>query len=438
MLFLCPQPRASYTALFQAVQMGSLSMDRQQCSETASLKARCGQNQALELLWVQDLVSSKQLAMGQIPTEWNYSDVGTKPLSRSRLMVLLHQIGAINRSNLQMIGQEEFDAVASRLVGQQNLKRIAKTIYRMAAVWGLESLGSEAAVISPHGGTCAVENEAIKLKNSENFLLWCAMAFMPVLWVAFAMVTYKVLRQLRHDLEQCWGQVGEEDAYVAVQERRIDTLNGKMDMMDGKMDELEDKITEASHEISMTHDYCTTIHYTVVESGGFLRNGLGLSNDQWTHLNTLERASMVSHHAMGSASYMHLVRQRIGPSGSAETTDAAHPGGAEGSEGSQREMEIEPADGPLHYGSSVQEMHDALNNEQTLCSRDGEIRFSAMIQHLLLSVLQTMQDGLSTETAIPLKNRVVTTFEQMSAEASQQNKWSLADRSIAVAAIYRP
>ena len=77
----------------------------------------------------------------------------------------------------------------------------------------------------------------------------------------------------------------------------------------------------------------------------------------------------------------------------AETTDAAHSGGAEGSEGSKREMEIEPADGPLHYGSSVQEMHDALNNEQTLCSRDGEIRFSAMIQHVLLSVLQTMNAG---------------------------------------------
>ena len=228
----------------------------------------------------------------------------------------------------------------------------------------------QAAVIFPDGGTCAVENDTIKSKNSENFLLWCAMAFMLVLLVTFAMVTYEVLRQLRHDLEQCWRQVGEEDAYVAVQERRIDTLNGKMDMMDGKMDELEDKITEASNEISMTHDYCSGIHYAVVESSGF-----GLSNDQWIHLNTLERANMVSHHAMGSASYMHLVRQRIGPIGSAETTDAAHSGGAEGSEGSEREMEIEPADGPLHYGSSAQEMYDALKNEQTLCLRDGEIRF---------------------------------------------------------------
>ena len=93
---------------------------------------------------------------------------------------------------------------------------------------------------------------------------------MLVLLVTFAMVTYKVLRQLRHDLQRCWRQVGEEDAYVAV----IDTLNGKMDvMMDSKMDELEVKIQEASNEISMTHDYCSGIHYAVAESGGFLRNG---------------------------------------------------------------------------------------------------------------------------------------------------------------------
>ena len=95
-----------------------------------------------KLLWVQDLVLSKQLAMGQIPTEWNYSDVGTKPLSRSRLMVLLHQIGAINPSNLQMIGQKSSMQLQAAWLTNKNLKRVAKTIYRMAAVWGLESLGS--------------------------------------------------------------------------------------------------------------------------------------------------------------------------------------------------------------------------------------------------------------------------------------------------------
>ena len=86
--------------------------------------------------------------------------------------------------------------------------------------------------------------------------------------------------------------------FSQVQERRVDTFNGKMDMMDGRLDELEDKITETSNETSVTHDYCSGIRYAVVESGGFLRNGLGLSHDQWIHLNTLERANMVSPHAM--------------------------------------------------------------------------------------------------------------------------------------------
>ena len=59
--------------------------------------------------------------------------------------------------------------------------------------------------------------------------------------------------------------------------------------------------------------------------------------------------------------------------------------------------------------------------------QDREIRFSAMIQHLLLSVLQTMQDGLSTDTTGPLKGRVAATLNEMATGATQQNKWNLAD-----------
>ena len=80
-----------------------------------------------------------------------------------------------------------------------------------------------------------------------------------------------------------------------------------------------------------------------------------------------------------------------------QSTDAANRNEGEESETAENDMEVEPADGPLRYGRSVQEMYDALNNEENLCLRDGEIRFSAMIQHLLLSVLQTMQDGLSAQ-----------------------------------------
>ena len=152
---------------------------------------------------------------------------------------------------------EEFDAVASRLAGQRNLKRVAKTIYGMAALSGLESPGQSsaeaAAVVAATDGTCVAGDE-IKANNSETFWLWFELAFMLVLWVTFAVVAYKVFKKLRNDLEQFWGQVADEDSYIAVQAGRIDTLSGKVDMMDGRLDELEDRVTETSNEVNMTHD----------------------------------------------------------------------------------------------------------------------------------------------------------------------------------------
>ena len=70
----------------------------------------------------------------------------------------------------------------------------------------------------------------------------------------------------------CWNQVADEDAYIAEQLHRID-------MLDGKCDELSERLAETSSEVSMVHDYTSGIHFALVEAGGFLRNGLGLSHD---------------------------------------------------------------------------------------------------------------------------------------------------------------
>ena len=39
--------------------------------------------------------------------------------------------------------------------------------------------------------------------------------------------------------------------------------------------EHSDRITETSNVLHMTHDYVTGLHYSLVEHGGFLRNGFG-------------------------------------------------------------------------------------------------------------------------------------------------------------------
>jgi len=68
-----------------------------------------------KLLWVQGLVLEKEISVGQVPTEWIYSDIGTKPLNRTRMLMLLNQIGAIDPITMRMVGHGGTGGVRSSL-----------------------------------------------------------------------------------------------------------------------------------------------------------------------------------------------------------------------------------------------------------------------------------------------------------------------------------
>ena len=122
-----------------------------------------------------------------------------------------------------------------------------------------------------------------------------------------------MIKDLEKTIQQLWGQVGDEDSYIAVQEKRIDELIQKCDSLQNQLvqfaTEIKDEVQTVSNEPSMVHDYASGLHSSIVENGGFLRNGLGLSHQQWVHLTTLERANLVSSRMMGSLEYMRTVRQ---------------------------------------------------------------------------------------------------------------------------------
>ena len=90
--------------------------------------------------------------------------------------------------------------------------------------------------------------------------------------------------------------------------------------MEQVLTELKDEIQTLSNETSMVLDYAAGLHYSIVEHGGFLRNGLGLSHQQWVHLATLERANLVTARVIGSL-YMRGLRQRFVLQGPADETD---------------------------------------------------------------------------------------------------------------------
>eukprot|EP00435_Cladocopium_sp_Y103_P064766 s153_g26.t1 len=208
-----------------------------------------------KILWIQSMVLSKELAVGQVPTEWNCSDIGTKALARRRLLMLLHQVGAMDPETLEAVGEEEFAEASHRPADHQG----------MAVVMGLEP------VVVPTGAealeVCSV-SESIS-GSSETFWLWTLLAFMFVLWVVFAATAYVARRKLSTDLVQCWNQVADGDGHAGQLEQRTNQASARFDRFENQLDmlkdELKDEITEVSNFSSMNHDYCTGLHFAIVE-----------------------------------------------------------------------------------------------------------------------------------------------------------------------------
>ena len=381
-----------------------------------------------KILWIQNLVLQSELVVGQIPTEWNCSDIGTKALQKARLLVLLNMMKAMDPESHDMLGQEEFEQAAQKFEGQKNMKNLVKTVMRMAMMMGLESFnlpGADAAT------TCA-SHEAPPISDSGTFWLWAFLICMCLLFGVFACVMVKKVNKLAKDLEYCWNQVADENHFAGQQSRRIDTLFDQSRRLEHILDntkaELQDGINEVSNEASMVHDYASGLHYYIVESGGYLRNGLGLNNDQWIHLTTLERANLVASRTMGAVEYMRLVRQRGAAMGQADQTDpmAEH----ETSESEMDDdMEVEPVI-PITPATpqNLTGMVEFLKYEQLRCIQDGELWDSNAIQNLALECLEKVRDGVTGETIGMFRNKISTLFRDLRKSAEDQHRWQSATR----------
>ena len=387
-----------------------------------------------KILWMQTLVLEKQIHVGQIVTQWNVSDIGTKPLPKQRLLVLLHQIGACNPDTLSMVGQEELDAFEERVVGQQSMKRLTRAVSRMAAMWGLEPILHVGAEASGTEEVC-LQGQASG-NDSGDFWLWLALSAIFLLWICFAVAGYLAWRKVSRDLFHCWKQVADEDGNISMQEKRIDELVQKIERMQTQMEQdyamLSDRVETTSNADSMTHDYATGLHYSLVEHGGFLGNGCGLRQAQWIHLTTLERTNLISARTLGSVEYMRLVRQRFTPQSISEETDDGPFEGAE-SEAMEHDGIIESPAG----ANSVTNIVEFLKSEHLQCLEHGGIWDANLVQNTILGFLDEIRTENAREMLGRCKERVAAMFDEMYQKAVDQNRWETADHYHAVANIYR-
>eukprot|EP00435_Cladocopium_sp_Y103_P023671 s291_g5.t1 len=97
-----------------------------------------------KILWIQKLILFGEVCMGQVPTLLNYSDVGTKVLTKSRLFFLLHEVGMMDLQTLEMIGQEEH-VVTEQILNKDALAKVVRLVKCMSLVLGVQGLESLAA-----------------------------------------------------------------------------------------------------------------------------------------------------------------------------------------------------------------------------------------------------------------------------------------------------
>ena len=122
------------------------------------------------------VVLQQQVSIGQVPTPWNYSDIGTKPLSKARLLALMNQLGATDPDTMAMIRQEEYEVASECIQSQQNLKRLSKIVFRMAAAMGLES-GFQGAVAIEINEVCATSQASgIEVGQASCIQWWKLLA----------------------------------------------------------------------------------------------------------------------------------------------------------------------------------------------------------------------------------------------------------------------
>ena len=432
----CSHVRCSTSNGLTTVQHVSWLHDKELEGSAICLARSCGSKMQY---W---LVKFKWVRCQQV----NYSDIGTKSLTRSRLFFLLHEIGAVDPESIQQVGQEEHSSmVMEQMQARNTLAKLVRFVKSVSLILGTQGLESVAAEDPLDPGLCLASSLDQQQSNGVSFLwIWFLMAIMILSGIAFCTVVYFAWKRLRNDLQSChndlqscrndlqscWNQVGDEDSYIATQEKRIDVLEASNTALKNHIEQLEsvllEKIEEVSNEVSMTHDYASGLPYSLVEHGGFLRNGLGLSNEQWVHLNILERANLIASRTTGSVEFMRLVRQRFTPIGPSDDTDM--PGEYEDAD--QQPEHIRPLD---HGLSNVEAMIEILKIEHAHSLEQRDYWTANAVQDTILAFLDEIRNGaVAADITTMCRSRMLRLFTELHESAVRRNRWADADRYQAI------
>ena len=185
------------------------------------------------LLWCQDKVADGTLEVQQISTTLNLADIGTKPLGRNRLQLLLFWCNARD-GNGGRVGEKEHETYATQRIEKGKVMKIAKYLKQLILVGGLElAAGSRPAM------------ELDKSGRSENVEGWLMFLFMGLL-LGLVIWLFGTVKTLTTKVEVLNSRLREEKARE------------------------EDWMQWHNRQVSMAVDYVERAHEGLIKNGGFV------------------------------------------------------------------------------------------------------------------------------------------------------------------------
>lgn len=184
----------------------------------------------------------------QISTVLNLADIGTKPLSKSRLRLLLHWCHAMNGDGSR-VGEQENQEFERNHLEKGKIMKVAKHLNRIIFLSGLELAAGS--------------------KLEDNYTEASYVIQIPFHWMAFLMV----FGFLTFVIVILWSKVQALEKKVTFLQNRIE-----MDAHDNR---------EAAQQNSMTADYVERVHRGLISAGGHVE-GPEVQVLEWQSLRYLE------------------------------------------------------------------------------------------------------------------------------------------------------
>ena len=209
-----------------------------------------------KLLWIQDLVAQEELRVKAVGTLHNVADLGTKPLSRNRIMLILYWCNTRSGDD-EKLGEEEYTKMEESRMNRVKIQKLAKLLNRILLVGGLEQ-----ATASRTEGL----EEKVEKSNGIMMMVVVVMALMiaPLAWAVYKL--WGIVEELKTKIADA-----KDSAYVNGVSTRAYVQGMREEMKEMK-------------------SYSQKIHRGLIKASGYI-NKEEVSEEDWQHWNYIQRSN---------------------------------------------------------------------------------------------------------------------------------------------------